>query len=264
MSSAGENDKIEIAAGDAPPHAPRSSHPASEGSERAHKRRPRWWKHVRRRAGALALPIIGPTLLRVLAKSWRVEVLGREHLDAVHRVPGRLLTLWHGRMLVGMPVHPSAGVSVLVSPSDDGSLVVPLLERFGFRAIRGSTFRRPAQAVRAMLAELERGGTIVLTPDGPRGPRHAMNAGPAWMAKETGFPVLALGCACDRAWRLASWDRFTIPKPGARVVIVYETPIVVPRDADELALARATDAIRSAMLSAEERGFAHLGVASDW
>jgi lysophospholipid acyltransferase (LPLAT)-like uncharacterized protein len=29
----------------------------------------------------------------------------------------------------------------------------------------------------------------------------------------------------SRAWRLRSWDRFTVPKPFARIVVRYGAPI---------------------------------------
>jgi lysophospholipid acyltransferase (LPLAT)-like uncharacterized protein len=41
----------------------------------------------------------------------------------------------------------------------------------------------------------------------------------------------------DRAWRLRNWDRFTIPKPFARVTVAYGEPAKVaaatPRAAAE-------------------------------
>jgi lysophospholipid acyltransferase (LPLAT)-like uncharacterized protein len=45
-------------------------------------------------------------------------------------------------------------------------------------------------------------------------------------------PVVAFP---SRAWTLKSWDRFTIPKPFARLTVVYGEPIYVdaqtPREA---------------------------------
>jgi len=228
------------------------------------RRAPRRLRHARRKLGAVALPIIAPGLLRALARSWQLEELHREHFDAGLAHDGRLIALWHGRMLLGMPRHRGVGHRVLVSPSDDGSLVVPLLQRFGYGVIRGSSNKSPERALREMLRSLKEGGSIVLTPDGPRGPRHRVNPGPAWMASVTGFPVLTVGAACDRAWRLRSWDAFTIPKPRARVVLSYGEPLFVPRGVDDEALAAASTEIGRRLLAAEEEAFAHLDVERDW
>ena len=226
--------------------------------------RRRRWRIFRRRIGNAVLPWIAPTLVRFLARSWRVERIGVERWDAARARAGMLATLWHGRMVVAMPAHARTGLSVLVSPSDDGKLVLPLLESFGYASVLGSSNKNPARAVREMLERLRAGGRIVITPDGPRGPLHSINPGTAWMARETGFPILPLGCAADRAWHLKSWDRFTIPKWGARVVLNYAELIEIPPGASETELAAATDCLRARMLAAEEEGFRRLGVRPDW
>ena len=84
---------------------------------------------VRRKIGATLLPIIAPPLLRYLARTWKLERLGEEHYETVMSATGRLATLWHGRMLLPIRAYADQEVSVLVSPSDDGSLVTSLLSR---------------------------------------------------------------------------------------------------------------------------------------
>ena len=130
---------------------------------------------------------------------------------------GSLFALWHGRMLVGIPSQTQLRMSVLVSPSRDGSIMDPILNSFSYSdRFAGSTSRGGARALRELLNRLRAGGRIVITPDGPRGPMHSMNEGLAWMARATGFPVLPVGLACDRHWSMSSWDRFTIPKWRAK------------------------------------------------
>jgi lysophospholipid acyltransferase (LPLAT)-like uncharacterized protein len=226
--------------------------------------RRRQWRIVRRKFGAFMLPRVAPPALRSLARSWKLEVLGRENWDAAFARRGMLATIWHGRMVLGMPAQAKSRMSVLVSPSDDGKLVLPLLERFGYSWVLGSSNKNPARAVREMIERLETGGRIVITPDGPRGPRHSTNPGPAWMARETGFPILPVGLVTDRAWRLKSWDAFTIPKWGARVIVNYAEPIEVGPDAGDDELEGATTRMRERMLAAEEEGFRILGVPRDW
>jgi lysophospholipid acyltransferase (LPLAT)-like uncharacterized protein len=153
---------------------------------------------------------------------------------------------------------------VLVSPSDDGSISTLLLEAFGFRVVRGSTSRGGARALRVMLELLQGGGVVVITPDGPRGPRHGVNSGLPWMARATGYPIQPIAFAVDRAWRLSSWDRFTIPKPFARVVIDWGELMHVPRETDPAELERVGEELRSRLMGAEARAFAQLGCEVDW
>jgi lysophospholipid acyltransferase (LPLAT)-like uncharacterized protein len=219
---------------------------------------------VRRKLAALLLTRVAPPVLKLLARSWRLEVFGGEHWATASARPGLLATLWHGRMLLGMPAQAGRGLCVLVSPSDDGKLVLPLLERFGYSWVLGSSNKNPARAVRELVERLKAGTRIVITPDGPRGPRHAANPGPAWIARATGFPIVPVGLAADRAWHLSSWDRFTIPKWRARVVVSYAEPLQVPEGAGDDELAHVTQEMKRRMVTAEEDAFRHLGVAPDW
>ena len=224
----------------------------------------RRYRIARRQVGGAMLRLAAPPLLRALAASWKVERLGWEHLERAWSTTGTLVAMWHGRMLPALPLHKNMGAQVLVSPSDDGALVKTLLKRFGYFVIRGSTNRQAPRALREMREHLTRGQTVVITPDGPRGPHHAVNIGLAWLARATGLPILALGVAADRAWHLRSWDRFTIPKPRARVVLTYSEPLMVTPDASEEEMEAITEQVRVTLLRDEARAFEHLGVDRDW
>lgn len=223
------------------------------------------WRRWRRRLGGLLLDLCAPTLLRLLAMTWRVQRHGAAGLDLLRSGDAWLLALWHGRMLAAMPLrhHRGRGIQVLVSPSDDGGLATKALRSFGYRVVRGSLSRGGARALRAMRAAVDAGDQLVLTPDGPRGPRHSMNIGVAWLARATGAPMLPLGLACDRAWRLRSWDRFVIPKPFARLAVVHGDPLPVPRDCPDERLEALAATLRDRLLAAELEAFRLLGVADD-
>ena len=220
-------------------------------------------KRARRKLGGVFLSTCGPSVLARLSRSWRSEVLGQENLDAVSS-SGFLISLWHGRMLAGVNLGKDTRWNVLVSPSDDGDLSRKVLDAFGYRVIRGSSSRGGARALREMLEVLRAGECLIITPDGPRGPRHSMNPGLAWMARATRFPILPAGLVTDRAWYLNSWDHFTIPKPRARVVLNYGEPLLIGRDGGDEELERATETIRARMIDAEERGFEYLDAERDW
>lgn len=206
----------------------------------------------------------GPQALTWLSSQWKYDIAGLEHLDKELERKGALIAMWHGRMVV--PVHPfrDRGWHVLVSPSEDGDLSEGMLHRFGFKVVRGSSSRGGARALRELLGVLDDGGVVAITPDGPRGPMHNVNLGLAWMARATGRSVLPFGCVADRTWRLSSWDRFTIPKPGARVALTYGPAVAVAREGGDAELARAAQAIREGLFAAERAGFARLGVEPDF
>jgi lysophospholipid acyltransferase (LPLAT)-like uncharacterized protein len=226
------------------------------------RKRMRRWK---RRLGRRLTYWFGPLALRALARTWKITRIGEEHLRSERDSrQGRIVAIWHGRLLAPLPYHARRKWFILVSRSGDGDVVSDLLERFGYRLIRGSSSRGGALALRQMSQALGDDSVLVVTPDGPRGPRHRVQPGLVWIARETGFAVLPCGVACDRAWRARSWDRFLIPKPGAHVVFVYGAPIEIPPTATETELEKASATIRALMLDAEQRGFALLQKEPDW
>lgn len=221
------------------------------------------FKVLRRRLGRSISVSVGAPLVRGLSGTWRAEVDGEHNLALARSYGGGyFMALWHGRMLIPAARHGRQGYTVLVSPSGDGNVSEALLRKLGYGVVRGSTGKRSRAAVREMLRLLRAGTPIAITPDGPRGPRHAMTQGLAWMSSATGFPVVPCGFVGANTWHLRSWDRFTIPKPFSRVAFVYGTPILVDRKA-EGGLERASESIRLAIERAEARGFELLGAEPD-
>lgn len=207
------------------------------------------FRRARRRLGAIAWSTLGSLMFRALAASWRVETVGDQNFGTA---PGRVLALWHGNMLLGLRHHGQRGMHVLVSPSDDGDLAKMLLTNNGYQVIRGSSSRRGSRALREMLAALAQDKDVIVTPDGPRGPMHSMNPGPVFMAKETGRPIVPIGLACSRAWRLNSWDKFAIPKFFSRVVVRYGQPLLVPNHSTETEQRAYTTQLKTELLAAEQ------------
>ena len=220
---------------------------------------------ARRAIGNTLVGWLAPIALRLFALTWRVQRVGEPGLAAMRGDGPLVIALWHGRMLVPMPLapHKGRGIGVLVSPSDDGALVTKALRSFGYTVIRGSASRGGASAMREMAEALQRGRSVTVTPDGPRGPRHTVNAGVCWLARDSKAPIVTVSIAVDRAWTLRSWDRFTIPKPFARIVVSYGTPIQVAADTGELALEGFANLLRDQLLAAERAGFARLAVRDD-
>ena len=59
------------------------------------------------------------------------------------------------------------------------------------------------------------------------------------LAKMTGAPIVPVAVGAAPCSVLRSWDRFVVPHPFARAVVLFGRPMTVPRDADrELVEAR--------------------------
>jgi lysophospholipid acyltransferase (LPLAT)-like uncharacterized protein len=128
-------------------------------------------------------------------------------------------------------------VYVLASRSRDGELISRFAGAFGFRVVRGSSSRGASTALRALARLLrDESAEVAVVPDGPRGPRYVAQPGAVLLAKLGRAPIVPLGLGVSRATVLGSWDAFVVPHPFARVAVVFGDPLVVPDDADRVAL----------------------------
>jgi lysophospholipid acyltransferase (LPLAT)-like uncharacterized protein len=74
---------------------------------------------------------------------------------------------------------------------------------------------------------------VAFTPDGPRGPRCVAKPGPVMLARRTGKPVTVFHLGLSSAFTFEkSWDRFQLPYPFSRAVLVMAPPIYVSPEAD--------------------------------
>jgi lysophospholipid acyltransferase (LPLAT)-like uncharacterized protein len=191
------------------------------------KRLQRWIKlHV--------LPPVAAAILRTIALSMRVEQRGTEPVDAMYR-EGRsiILAFWHAQQLMIPFGYRGPGSHVLISQHGDGEIIARIIARFGHEAVRGSSTRGGAAALRALIKLGRSGKDVVVTPDGPTGPRHVAKLGTIQLAKATGLPIVPLGFSCSKKKLASSWDRFIIPYPFSRGIFIWGTPICVPREADD-------------------------------
>ena len=183
------------------------------------------------------LPPLGAALLWGIAATMRPETRGHEEVDAFYRSGGNIiLAFWHAQQLMIPAGYRGTGAHVLISQHGDGEIIARIIARFGHEAVRGSSTRGGAGALRALIKLGRAGKDLVVTPDGPRGPRQVAKLGVIQLAKATGLPIVPLAFACSTKQRFSSWDRFMVPYPFSRGLFLYGKPMFVSREGDELAL----------------------------
>lgn len=213
---------------------------------------------------------VQPTALQSLAVSSGVFVLRgllgslRQH---IHDPAGFLAAppptpviyaFWHNRIL-GITAafrrcYPSGrrGVLVLTSASRDGMWLGEVASRLGMGAVRGSSSRRGATAMRELLERVAEGYDIAITPDGPRGPVYQAGPGLAYLAAKARIPIVPVTARFHRAWRLKTWDRFTIPKPFSKMEVTIGHSVFLEAKTSEEDLAAATRKITSVLGTGED------------
>ncbi len=169
-------------------------------------------------------------LVRVWMLTLRYRVDGWGELQQRLGNRGFVLVLWHDSLILPLGHDVRRGMLALVSPDRDGEFLVRVLQRQGVGAVRGSTNRSGVRALRESFAALQVGGKVVVTPDGPRGPRRTLQDGALWLATQASLPIVALGAVPKSAWHARSWDRMCAPRPFTCIGLAFSEPLLVTRE----------------------------------
>ena len=166
-------------------------------------------------------------LLRMLFRTVRLHVIDRSGFLERPDAEPTIITFWHNRIpaiALGFlrKYHHRKGVVVLTSPSKDGDILSGVMARLGMGSVRGSSSRRGSAALRELSLKLAEGYDLAITPDGPRGPKYSLGPGVIFLAQKTGAPILPVHARYHHAWRLKTWDAFSIPLPFSRVDIILD------------------------------------------
>ena len=179
-------------------------------------------------------PPVGVAVMRLLSRSLRVQHHGREHPEACWAQGERIIVaFWHGQLLMMPFAYPGREWSILISQHRDGEYIARMAALLGFRVVRGSATRGGARAFRELIAGLRADRNVVITPDGPKGPRRQVKSGVVELARLSRMPIVPLAFAAARVRALRrSWDQFFLPSPGSPAVYVWGEPIRVPAGTD--------------------------------
>jgi hypothetical protein len=192
----------------------------------------------------IAAPIAVALMRFVIGWCRKVRVIGGEHIAAsLAKAPSFIPVYWHQHQLFCAKYlfdQRGAGLKlgVLISPSVDGEFGALIVRRLRGEVIRGSSTHTGARALRDFYQALVHEGiSPVIAPDGPRGPPWKFKPGALLLAQLSQRPIVPLSYCASRAWKIG-WDRFVIPKIGARIVIAVGEPVFIAKGLDAPALER--------------------------
>ncbi|MEH6629979.1 MAG: lysophospholipid acyltransferase family protein [Halopseudomonas aestusnigri] len=157
----------------------------------------------------------------------------RRYLEQESNIIG---CFWHARMIMMFHAWKHSDRSkfhMLISAHRDGRVIAKSIENLGFKTVEGSSRRGGASALVSLKRTLDKGGAIGVTPDGPKGPRMRAKNGAVKAAQMTGRPILPVTGSVSNRKVFNSWDRFFLPLPFSRGIILWGTPILVERNASK-------------------------------
>jgi len=128
---------------------------------------------------------------------------------------------WHGELFMSpqayRKIHKKHPASAIISSHFDGSLIASTLNMLHIRPLRGSSKKGARKVLLQAFKSIKSGEEVLITPDGPRGPRHTMSDGAIGIALKSKLPIFVMNYKAKKYWQLKSWDRFVIPKPFTKV-----------------------------------------------
>ena len=155
-----------------------------------------------------------------------------ERLVREQRVPV-IYALWHSHVFF-VPLFRTferRAVSVLLSAHRDAQIVGVAARLRGIRLVFGSSNRGGAKAYLQLLTVLQSGESVVMTPDGPKGPAERVKSGVIRLAQQSGCAIVPVALASSRLHRLKSWDRSLLPLPFSKAVFELGAPLYCPDEA---------------------------------
>ncbi len=174
--------------------------------------------------------VFGSIFLRLLFCTISI----REIPDAIskknkHKGKCMIYAFWHAHILVPSYVGRNLGAKVLISQHRDGEYIARIVQRLGNDVARGSTTRGGARALLSMIKKIkEERVSLAITPDGPKGPRFIVQSGVVMLGQKTQYPIVPVMVYHSKCWEMPSWDRFCIPKPFSKAVLIYGEQVIIP------------------------------------
>ena len=178
---------------------------------------------------ARLLSLIGSILLSVWSRTLRIKFVHKDIPDRL-KSEGKnfIYAFWHGRQFMLFHTHRNTGIVIPASESRDGEIQAGILKWFGFDVVRGSSKRKGDRALLGLVDRLRKGKDLALAVDGPRGPIYEAKQGVTYMAGKLNKQIVPVSTSAKSYWILDKiWDKYLLPKPFTRGIILYGEPIIV-------------------------------------
>jgi lysophospholipid acyltransferase (LPLAT)-like uncharacterized protein len=185
-----------------------------------------------------AVSLLGYYFMQVLASTLRWDRRDYSGIQWESANPC-VFACWHSDILMVPFCTPvllrnirNRPIAALASGHRDGRMIAGILSHFSFDDVVGSSSNNATDAILKMKRLLKKGTHVAMTPDGPKGPARVAKHGALFLAASCGVPIIPIVVGSQRKWTFKSWDRFFIPKPWGKLVIIVGAPFEVPANLD--------------------------------
>ncbi|MBN1549903.1 lysophospholipid acyltransferase family protein [bacterium] len=144
-----------------------------------------------------------------------------------------ILVHWHEDDLSLIGPHRYRNYCVLISHSRDGDILAHVMSKLGYSVVRGSSSKGGARGLIQLIRKAKSGSNVIVTVDGPRGPRHIVKPGAILLSQKSKQPIITVAAVAAKRYVFRkSWSQTYLPAPFSRVIIGYGGPIDPPKSGD--------------------------------
>jgi len=160
-----------------------------------------------------------------------------------------IICFWHGRLLFTPFLYKNDMPKghIIISRHGDGEIISQATKFFSIPQIRGSSDKIKKSKDKSKSTYKNKGGTaalikcskilrdngiILITPDGPKGPRMRIKENILHLGKKYDATILPVTYSASSSKIFNSWDRFMLPLPFGKVKFIIGTPIKLSSDFD--------------------------------
>ncbi len=184
---------------------------------------------------APAISILVRVIVALIYGTSRYKIVG-SHDFVIERLKNNqpiIFVLWHNSIMGGTGyfiklLRRGFPFRTIASKSKDGDIATKILKDYGGngRIIRGSSSKGGEKAFALLLEELKKGNSLLITIDGPIGPKYECKTGTIRLAALTGAPIVPFEFGAKKEFYFRhSWDNFRLPKPFNPGIFFIGKPI---------------------------------------
>ena len=159
----------------------------------------------------------------------KIEIINEEFSNKMWKEKKPfILAFWHGQLMMISYVWKSKTVlNMLASSHSDGRFGAYIAGHFNLKNISIEA-KNKSPSLRQIFKILNNNDYLGVTPDGPRGPNQKVSEGIIKIAINSQVPILPLGFASNKNFKLKSWDSFLITYPFSKCTFIWGDPIIIP------------------------------------
>jgi lysophospholipid acyltransferase (LPLAT)-like uncharacterized protein len=194
-----------------------------------------WWYQLKHRWIPYCVARLGKLAIHILYSTCQVKVQGLDQLVKAGYKQKCIIMSWHNRLILLPEIltqyAPQFIYAALVSNSRDGELIAVITQSYkNGKAIRVA-HNAKYQALQDLVKHIKNhDDVVIITPDGPRGPRYQVKPGVTVAARAADASVVPMSWSASRSWQLRTWDQMIIPKPFSTISVVFGEPVLLSKN----------------------------------